>query len=218
MKKTLTPTLSAFARGEAIQPIGFLPNGRPVYPIAGGAEDPPVDPPADKTFTQAEVDAIVLKRAERVAADKFPDYADLKAKAARVDELDAANATELEKAVAKARAEGAAEVQSSANTRLVNAEARALAAEQKFRNPGLAVKAIDLRDVKVSDDGTPDAAAIKTLLADLAKDEPYLIDEGKNTPRPDPTQGGGQGRPSKAADGLAEAERRFGKQRAGTQQ
>lgn len=166
---------------------------------------------SDKTFTQAEVDAIVLKRAERVAADKYSDYADLKAKAARVDELDAANASELEKAVKKAREEGASEVQTKANARLVAAEARALAAEAKFRNPALAIKAVDLRDVKVSDDGTPDAAAIKTLLADLAKDEPYLIDEGKTTPRPDPSQGGGGGAPqTKAEEGRAEARKRFG--------
>ncbi len=217
MKKTLTPALTAFACGEAIKPVGFLPNGRPVYPIAGGAEDPPPDPPADKTFTQAEVDAIVLKRAERVAADKYGDYADLKAAKTRLDEIESANATELERAVKKAREEGASEVQAKANARLLGAEARALAAEAKFRNPGLAVKAIDLSEVKVSDDGTPDAAAIKALLADLAKDEPYLIDEGKQRPKPDEAQGRTTNTPSKAEEGRAEAERRFGK-RAGTQQ
>lgn len=211
MKKHLTPTLSTFARGAAIQPIGYRRSGRAIYPIAGGSEDlTPSATDADKTFTQAEVDAIVLKRAERVAADKYGDYADLKAAKTRLDEIEAANATELEKAVKKAREEGASEVRSDANTRLVRAEARALAAEAKFRNPGLAIKAIDLSEVKVSDDGTPDAAAIKTLLADLAKDEPYLIDEGKTRPKPDDAQGRPQNTPSKAEEGRAQARKRFG--------
>lgn len=164
----------------------------------------------DKTFTQAEVDAIVRKRAERVAADKYSDYNELKAAKARLDEIEAANATELEKAVAKARAEGAAEVQSKADQRLINAEARAIAAAEKFRNPGLAVKAIDLSGVKVGDDGTPDAKAIKELLSALAADEPYLIDAGPQRPAVDPTQGRPVGTPSKAEEGRAEAQRRFG--------
>lgn len=165
-----------------------------------------------KTFTQAEVDAMILKRAERVAADKYGgDHADLQAKAKRLEEIEAANATELEKAVKKAKAEGAAEVQTAANTRLVAAEARALAAEAKFRNPTLAIKALDLSAVKVADDGSIDTAAIKAALKSLADDEPYLVDDGKKpAPKPDDAQGQPKGTPSKAEEGRAEARRRFG--------
>lgn len=114
------------------------------------------------------------------------------AAAKRLEEIEAANASELDKAVAKARDEGRAEVQSAANARLISAEARALAAEVKFRNPTLAVKAIDLSGVSVSDDGTVDVAAIRSALSDLAKADPYLVDDGK-TPRPKPDDA--QGRP-----------------------
>ena len=50
-----------------------------------------------KTFTQDEVNAIVGERLKRESA-KFADYADLKAKADKYDEYQAANKSELEKA------------------------------------------------------------------------------------------------------------------------
>ena len=50
-----------------------------------------------KTFTQDELNAIVSDRLKRESA-KFADYEDLKAKAAKFDEYEAANKTELEKA------------------------------------------------------------------------------------------------------------------------
>lgn len=212
MRKPLTPALTALALGEPILPVGFRRDGRPIFPIAGGSEDPPAGPPAgDKTFTQAEVDQIILKRAERVAADKYGDYADLKTKAARLDEIEQANASEMEKAIKKAREEGRAEVQTSANKRLVSAEARALAAQAKFANPTLAVRAIDLDDIEVGDDGKVDTAAIQARLKEAAESGAFVVgDEKKPAPRSDPSQGGGGAPPSKAQEGLAEARKRFG--------
>lgn len=54
-----------------------------------------------KTFTQDELNAIVNDRLKR-AGEKYKDYEDLKAKAAKLDELEAAGKTELEKANKKA--------------------------------------------------------------------------------------------------------------------
>lgn len=48
-----------------------------------------------KTFTQAEVDAIIKKRLAR--AEKPSDYDELKAKAAKYDELEEANKSELQR-------------------------------------------------------------------------------------------------------------------------
>ena len=163
-------------------------------------------PPA----SQADLDRIISDRLAR-EREKFADYGDLKKKAAAHDQALQDAMTESEKAVAAARKEGETAAIERANARLVTAEARALAAEAKFRNPSLAVRAIDLASVKVSDDGAPDAAAIKALLGDLAKDEPYLVDDGKAAkPKPDPGQGRQQGTPSKAEEGRAEARKRFG--------
>lgn len=157
----------------------------PDKPKTGSPDD------GGKTLTQADVDRIVTERVARERG-KYADYPELQKAAKRLQEIEAANATELEKAVAKARDEGRAEVQTTANARLVAAEARALAAEAKFRNPGLAIKAIDTSQVRVADDGTVDAGAIKDLLTELAKADPYLVDDGK-LPRPKPDDA--QGRP-----------------------
>ena len=55
----------------------------------------------EKTFTQADVDKIVSDRLQR-ERQKYPDYEDLKAKAAKLDELEEANKTALQKATDRA--------------------------------------------------------------------------------------------------------------------
>lgn len=140
---------------------------------------PPPAPDADKTFTQDEVNAILAKQ-KRDA--KPADYDALKAAAKRLEEIEAANATDLEKAVKAARDEGRNEVQAAANARLITAEARAIAAEMQFRKPNHAVRLVDLSEVKVGDDGEVDAKAVRALLDDLAKDDPLLLavpDDGR---------------------------------------
>lgn len=127
-----------------------------------------------KTFTQADVDRIAGERAQRERA-KYQDYNDLKASAAKLAKIEEANASETEKAVKAARDEGRNEVLTAANQRLVNAEARALAAEARARNPAIAVRSLDLSGVKVADDGTVDAAAIKAMLDELQKSDGYLF-------------------------------------------
>lgn len=56
-----------------------------------------------KTFTQAELDAVVKDRLKR-EREKYSDYEDLKAKAAKFDELAEANKTELQKVTERAKA------------------------------------------------------------------------------------------------------------------
>lgn len=82
---------------------------------------------AVKTFTQADLDRIVGERLTREKA-KFADYDDLKTKAAKADELEAANATESEKAVKAARDEAAAEERKRVAPLLVTAKFEAAAA------------------------------------------------------------------------------------------
>ena len=55
----------------------------------------------EKTFTQAELDAIVGERLSRERA-KYSDYEELKGKAAKYDEAEEAQKTELQKATKKA--------------------------------------------------------------------------------------------------------------------
>lgn len=61
----------------------------------------------EKTFTQAEVNSFLKREEEKIKA-KYADYADLQSKAAKLDEIEAANKSELEKAnerAAKLKAE-----------------------------------------------------------------------------------------------------------------
>ncbi len=196
------------------QPNGDPEQGKPDTGKPGDSK-PDVDrkddaPSEDVTKLKTALDR---ERSLRRAAEK--DARENAAHKQRADDLEAATQSDTEKAVSAARKEGAQEAIASANRRVVNAEARALAAEQGFRNPSLAVRAIDLADVKVTDDGMVDVDAIKSAFVALAAAEPYLLkgDDQPRTPKPDPSQGG-TGRPpqnSDAAAGLAEAQRRFGK-------
>lgn len=53
---------------------------------------------ADKTFTQAEMDAIIGERLKRERV-KYADYDELKAKASKFDEAQEASKSELQKAI-----------------------------------------------------------------------------------------------------------------------
>lgn len=144
--------------------------------------------------SQADLDRVVGARLAR-EREKFADYADLKRKAEAHDKALEAAKTESEKAIDAARKEGESAATERANARLVSAEARALAAEAKFRNPAFVVRALDLKDVTVNDAGEVDAAAIKAKLKEVSDADPLLLDDGKGArPKPDGAQGGGGGR------------------------
>lgn len=55
----------------------------------------------EKTFTQAEVNSFLMREEKKIKA-KYADYADLQAKASKLDELEEANKSALEKANEKA--------------------------------------------------------------------------------------------------------------------
>ncbi len=142
-----------------------------------------------RVFSQEQVNSLLADQKRRVQS-QFTDYADLKAKAEAHDAALEAARTDQEKAVDAARKEGETAALDRANVRLVSAEARALAAEAKFRNPNLAVRALDLTGIKVNEDGSVDAEAVKAKLKELSDAEPYLVDDGKgNRPKPDHSQG-----------------------------
>lgn len=137
-------------------------------------------PPA----TQADLDRIVGERLARERA-KFADYDTLRQKASKLDEIEQANASDLDKAVKKAREDALSEATAATQQVLVQAEARALAAAARFRNPG---DAIALLAAEKKLDGVTvtghvvDQAAVKAAIDQLAKDRPYLLDTGTNPP------------------------------------
>lgn len=163
-----------------------------------GKQDPPDFQPIT---SQADLDKIIGARVHR-EREKFADYDTLKEKADAHDAALEAAKSDAEKAVDTARNEGKDEGRAEGHALLIKAEARATAAELKFRNPAIAVGTLDLSGIKVNDDGTVDVEAIKSKLEALATSDPYLVDDGKPAgPKPDRSQGGGDRSGDGSGDG-----------------
>lgn len=194
--------------------------------VAGGAGDDGGGQDGDegtgeqpKSFSQDDVDRIVKDRLARVKAQPPADYEDLKAKAARLDQIEEESKSERDKAVEKAAkdADAAArqEERNRANARIVRAEVKA-AAGAKLADPEDAVRLLDLDQFNVDDEGDVDAKAVAAAIDELIKAKPYLAaaaggKAGKNG-APDLGQGRRDGTKVTAREaGLAEAQKRFGK-------
>lgn len=173
----------------------------------------PQAPPATepKTLTQEQVNAILAEEKRKTLA-KFEGYDDLKAKAEKFDQIEAQNATELEKAVKKATDEARADMSAQTNSRLVRAEVKAVAAALGFHNPAVAATqlASDFAGIKVSDNGDVDEAAVKALVEQLAKNEPYLVKTDSGRPQPLLGQGHHKTSPTPGQDQAAEQARKRG--------
>lgn len=136
------------------------------------------DPP--KSFTQADVDRIVQERLSRAKLRPPTDYEDLKAKAAKLDELEAANKTELERAQeAQRKADERAEAAERRSQEISRRHAiEREAAKQKAADPddvfAVLQTSAKYRDmVTMDDDGqvTGVEDAIKAILTD----KPHLV-------------------------------------------
>lgn len=128
------------------------------------------DAGAQKTFSQEEVNKIIdqrLKRAEKGWADKVAEDS----KKAAMSEADRLK-SEVDAANLKATKAGEA-----ANQRVVTAEARValLVAGIKAERVGRALKMLELADIAVDDDGTPDQAAIDAAVKALIEDMPEFV-------------------------------------------
>jgi hypothetical protein len=122
----------------------------------------------DKTFTKSEVEKIVQGRLA-----KFGDYEQVKQER---DELkrtiesgEAATA-----AVEQAKKEVTETLTAHYNKQIVQAEAKALAAEMGFFYPNDAHLYIDLNDIKTTDEGV-DLDSLKAQLEKVAQERPALV-------------------------------------------
>jgi hypothetical protein len=152
------------------------PVGDPV--VDPPASDPPAEP-ADRTFTQADVDRIVQERVARVKTTPTPpaDYEDLKAAAAKLAEIEAANKTELEKERDRATAaeERATKVEAEAKEiRLRSAIlAEAAKADRNIVDPDAVIALLDRSTLELDDNGTP--TNIADAMDSLLKAKPFLV-------------------------------------------
>lgn len=145
-------------------------------PTTAPAEGTTPAPPGDKTFTQADLDRIVEDRLGR-ERKKYEGFDDLKAKAAELDQIKAANATELDKAQDKL---------TKAEQRAAQAEARLLRFEvaQEKDVPGKLVPLLTATDKE----GLEAQADLILENAKPGEPPPPEFDGGAREPAP-PAQG-----------------------------
>lgn len=141
-------------------------------------QDTPGDetpPPVDKSFSQDDVDRIVRERIARVKHEPPADYADLQAAAARLAEIEEANKSELDKAIARAEAaeNTAKEATERARESARNSEIVRAASAVGAIDADAVVRLLDIDAVTIGDDGRVTGAeeAVKALL----ESRPWLV-------------------------------------------
>ena len=128
-----------------------------------------------KTFTQEEVNAIVEKRISRVKSTPPADYEELKAKAAKYDELEEAKKSELEKA----------------NEATARAKARADEAQAKYEALEAEVQRAKLVREKAAEYGV-DAEMLARMEGDVEDNAAYLKARDEAIPKFGDVHDGGE--------------------------
>lgn len=139
--------------------------------------DPTPDDPTpapEKTFTQADVDKIVQDRLARAKATPPSDYEDLKAKAARLDEIEAQNKSELEKANDRIAAleRERDDVRLAAQETALRSSIIAEAAKKNVVDPDAVLALVDRAALEFGDDGAP--KNVESVVSTLLDAKPYL--------------------------------------------
>lgn len=119
----------------------------------------------EKTFSQEALDGILQKRLA-----KFADYDDVKAENVTLKEQAESNA-----GVEEVRNEVRNELLPLMNKRIINAEAKAIAAEMQFHYPNDAYLYINLNNVSIGEDGIVDVESIEKQLKESAEQRPALV-------------------------------------------
>lgn len=138
--------------------------------------------------SQEELDRVMKRRLNQQRA-QFADYDDAKAKAAKLDELEEANKSEMEKAAsARAKAEqDAADARRELQEERTRSAVLSEAAKQGAVDPDAVFRLLDHSELEMDDTGKPKnvAAAVEALLADRT----YLVAGSGNERRKSADQG-----------------------------
>jgi hypothetical protein len=134
-----------------------------------------------KTYSPEEIERLIAGRVNKVRQG-FSDYEDLKAKAARADELETSQQSETDKLRSKAERESekraAAEEKARtaterADTALMRAAVVAAAAQANAADPGDVFTLLDKSALTLNDNGDVDGA--KDAVTALLKAKPHLL-------------------------------------------
>ena len=163
-------------------------------PIEDGAQTQPVEAvtvptesPADKTFTQDEVNRM-MGQARRDARSQFSDYSELKSRAAKADELEQANLTEAERLEARVSdaEKRATDAQGQVSNAMIASEVKVRATQMGIVDPDAAFLLLDKKNVAYN--VTDGVSGVDDALAQLLEDKPYLR-AGNRTPNINPETG-----------------------------
>jgi hypothetical protein len=165
------------------------------------ANPPDPTPEPERTFTQAELDRIIKDRLNR-QREQFPDpdeLESLKAAKERVDELEAASKSDLEKANEKIAAleTAAAKSAQDAKDAALRAAVIAEAAKKNVVDPDAAYALMDRSALELDDAGSP--TNIADAMDSLLEQRPYLVAQ-QGGARPN---GADQGARTRGADQLS---------------
>lgn len=151
-----------------------------------------------QSLTQDDIDRIVKERLGRERSKlgglSFDEVGD---RLKKLEEIEASQQSEMEKAVDAARKEADKAARSDRDdywrTRIVRSEVRALAGG-KLNDPADAVNLLDLSSFELDDDGRLDEKKVAAAIDKLLEDKPYLaangtqrrtnFDAGPRTPAP----------------------------------
>lgn len=177
----------------------------PPVPDPGTPPAPPSDPPTppetpepqpneDRTYTKAEVDALIneskgYRKRAQAAEGKLSE-----AEKAQMNELDRAK-KEAEEAIKRAD-------EAEAKIARLSLEATVKDEAKDFTNPSDVVHFLDLDSIKLDDDGKPDTNSLKAAIKRLATEKPYLLKSNAGN-------GDGGARGGHAVDKSAEYEKEY---------
>lgn len=179
----------------------FNPEPTP-SPTDPNPQDPPSDPKPEKTFTQAELNALIADRLDR-QAKKYADYDELKTKLTALEQAEEerkkaqmseqdrlqAERDEALRKVSDVEASVSAKV-TAANQRLISAEFRTLAREANVPADRIAaaLKLADLSEANVDDEGN--VSGVKEAVEALVSANPYLVAQAQPNPIGNPAPSG----------------------------
>lgn len=184
---TLSETISPASTPPAQPPLAAPPAPEASAPVSGGTGEDTGQVSGPDYRALYEETRTRLTRAEQTAREH-------QAKASKLDEIEAANKTEAEKAVERATAAEARLVA----LRRTAVDAEIHAAASGWADPTDAPRYLDDRDHDLAEDGTVDTAAIAADLAAVLAQRPHLARvDGPRRPRRTPRRGSAKaGRPA----------------------
>ena len=147
---------------------------------AGAAEAAASEAAAsDRTFNAADVERIVRERLARVKGTPPADYEDLKAKAAKLTELEESNKTELEKAQARAEAAEKERDRVRADAAEVRLRAAILSEaakpDRRIVDTDSVIALLDRTTLELDADGVP--TNIAKAMDSLLEAKPFLVSQ-----------------------------------------